>query len=109
MTDQEQRELFKAKLKWSSQVVGKLLKQMPKSIVTRLEREHWDQAGKIGLWSACTHWKTGGTAKFTTYAFRCIRNAMMDECRTMVKYDRKHFYQTLDKEVVDGLCGPEDE
>lgn len=62
------------------------------------------QVGMIGLWKACKYYNTG-IATFSTFAFRCISNAIKREIRNQKAKIPETFYQLVSFEDTVFLNG----
>lgn len=62
-----------------------LIYNMVNKLAPQQHKEQATQEGSIGLWKACQTFEDKSTAKFSTYATVCVRNAIIDYLRKNVK------------------------
>ena len=59
-------------------------------------REHYEQIGYIALWNAYNQFN-GVEEEFEPYAYVFVRNAILNELKTMSRYESRHvFYEQSD-------------
>ena len=59
-------------------------------------KEHYEQIGYIALWNAYNHFN-GVEEEFEPYAYVFVKNAILNELKTMSRYESRHvFYDQSD-------------
>ena len=54
-------------------------------------KEHYEQIGYIALWNAYNHFN-GVEEEFEPYAYVFVKNAILNELKTMSRYESRHVY-----------------